>query len=112
MKFVKIKEGFASPAGLVTTSFEVPSSQALFISHSVGLTGRSNPSCVIQGSINNSDFVSLPSSEILSGGGNITSDAGIENRTIAFPHMRILNGGGKELKFDIYAILDLEEEDE
>tara|TARA_R100000654_G_scaffold14463_1_gene31147 strand:+ start:1608 stop:1946 length:339 start_codon:yes stop_codon:yes gene_type:complete len=112
MKFVKIKEALVATAGGSSDSFEVPSSQALFISHTVGLTGRSDPVCAIQGSINNSNFNSLPTAEILSGGGNITSTAGIARRGTAFPYMRIANIGGRNLSFDVYAILELEEEDE
>ena len=110
MKFVKIKEGLSAPAGGNSDVVEVPSSEVLFLSHTVGSGKSGTPASAIQGSINNSDFGNLPSGDILNGVGNATIAAGVTLRARAYPYMRVINVGAKSLEFDVYAILDLEDE--
>ena len=110
MKFVKIKEGLSAPSGGNSDAVEVPSSEVLFLSHTVGPGKTGSPACVIQGSINNSDFGSLPSGDILNGVANAVTAAATTLRARAYPHMKVTNVGAKSLKFDVYAILDLEDE--
>ena len=110
MKFVKIKEGLSVNPGGNSAVMEIPSSEVLFISHTVGSGKSGAPNCAAQGSINNSDFGFLASADILDGGSIFVTAAGVSVRARAFPFMRVTNAGQKSLKFDVYAILDLEDE--
>ena len=41
---------------------------------------------------------------------NAVTAAATTLRARAYPHMKVTNVGAKSLKFDVYAILDLEDE--